>query len=227
MLKAALVSFAILLLSCPAGFCEAVVPDLIESGGEAIVETPPDFVEFVLQKSTQSDSVSKAAAASVEFEASLKKYLKDNEIAPAEIVFSKVSVDNIEDPKATVSVRLRFYTLDFTTSSECVKLFGRFCDKLRQMGKAMDASLSGPVFVVKDEASIERAAVERATENAYPNAEAAAGTMRAQIVEIHKLSISSVKWGDSPSWDIGANRLGFKACTAKVRVSYTFSAQEY
>ena len=95
-------------------------------------------------------------------------------------------------------------------------------DQVAKLAEENEAQLEEPWLDVAERAEHEDQAVQRAVENAYARAEAAATVMQLQIVSVDRVSIESVTWHDRYTFEgegeeASAERIGV---TAEIRVAY-------
>ncbi|MBI4556865.1 MAG: SIMPL domain-containing protein [Candidatus Hydrogenedentes bacterium] len=199
-------------------------PYTLETEGTATVETVPDYVEFWLHFKVVGPNLKESAAGAKGIEAKVRKEIEALELKPLEIAVTGVAIPSLQTIEARLSARLRFGTAEFGQSEEGSSLFGSLCDKIRTLSEAVGATAEGPVVGVSEKKPIEQSAVQKAIENAYPTAEAAAQILRVQIVAVERVRISSLKWNVDPENRAMQPELRHATCTAVVMVFYTFSA---
>ena len=87
----------------------------------------------------------------------------------------------------------------------------------------MKCTLSDPEFIAGDPESVMADAVARATENAYPPAEAVALAVKTNIYAVDKVEVLSVDWDQKP--EDQSSEVPQIACKAQVQVTYALAPQ--
>ena len=200
----------------------------IETEGMAVVDTLPTYVEFWLHVSTSGESATEAVEAALRFEPALRKELQTREMTPSELSFTGIAIPDVGTKEANVSARLRFSASTFTaTEDEGARQFAQLCDKIIALiGAFQHAKLEGPALGLADMQTIEDSAIARATEKAYPAAKAAALIMNGQIIAVDKVVVETVVWNKAPGVNATQPDIRRVSCTAKVRVTYTFTPSQ-
>lgn len=198
------------------------VVSVIETDAEATIDSVPTYVEFTLSKTLSAASLAEAVTEAMQFEPKLREQIDEQALSTKQLSFSSVIIPTANSRDVSVQARLRFSTVAFTANTDGLLEFARLCDKVSEMAKTAGATLEGPEFGVDTPAAVEQAAVGRAIEMAYPNAEAAAAIMRGQILAVDRVTILSVTWGKAAEQASTQSDVRRVACTAKVRVTYAF-----
>lgn len=195
---------------------------VIESEGLATVETNPDYVEYRMHFRGRAETLSGSIQLATAFETRLKEELETRELSPIDATVWGPTLPDLSQPEAQATARLRFSTGPFRDLEEGPGMFAQLCEAVMSLGQSLGASVSGPTMGVLKEEPLRQAAVERAVEEAYSDAEAAARINNAQIVAVQRIQILSVSFGDRPDAPGVKNDYRRLPCTARVRVTYSY-----
>jgi uncharacterized protein YggE len=198
---------------------------VIESTGESTVYAAPTFVDFRLEKSVREDTMESAMAAIAGFEAQLRGMVAERDLRPLEAEVAAPSIFDINDKSVRVTARLRFPMTGFVTPETGPRQFAVLCDKIVKLGADLPCLVYGPFLDTQDRESMIRSAVAAATETAYPQADAVAGSLRSAILAVDSVRVIDIAWNQPPAGkplDINLRQI---SCTAKVTVLYTVTNQ--
>lgn len=195
---------------------------IIESEGTATILVEPNRAEFWLYLSVADAQLETAMENARGFEEELRAALAAREVQPSEIQVSAPAIPPGEG-LVQVSARLRFNLGAYTHPETGYKQFAALCDRLAAIAADLECGFEGPFLQVRDPESVVRAAVTRATENAYGAAEAIAAALNSTIFAVETVSISGVVWNETPGHRGAQPTLKEMSCTANVRVIYVLA----
>ena len=210
---------------------QTISPQTIETMGQAEVNVEPEFVFFTLEKTTPVASIAKAFECSDDFEKSVKELLAAAEWTPSELEFSPPEVSfrapsktsrapQFPEPLETIlRAKITFSLKDMGTPQEQRDKVAKIHEKLRIDVMAFQAKVSLPQLRVYDPSIVEKKAIQKAMEEAYPHAEATAEMLRVRIVAVQKVNVSTILWKDLNE----ENRsFCFTPLTCKAEVTVTY-----
>jgi len=198
---------------------------IIESPGQATVYAAPTQLEFRLIRTCQESSVNAAMVTALSFEGELRKLVAERDLRPTEIEVSAPAVEDLNQKTVRVTARLRYPMSGFVNQESGPLQFATLCDGIASLGAALSCEAKGPLLDVQDRDSLIRSAVTAATENAYPAAEAIAGTLRSAVFTVDSVRVVEITWNQPPENVPAVPTLRQISCTAKVTVLYTVTGQ--
>lgn len=196
----------------------------VYSVGTATDAAVPDYVEFWLHCDSVGDTVKEAVAQARAFAEALPESVTERGLTPLELRVSRVAVPDANRARALVTGRIRL-ALGGVDAEARADSFATSCEALRTLAAEHGASLEGPELGVTNPGPFERSAIGRAVENAYPHAEAATEVLGARIVAVQAVEVLDVRWNHDPEAKGAQPDIGRVTCTARVRLTYTYSAQ--
>jgi uncharacterized protein YggE len=108
----------------------------------------------------------------------------------------------------------------YKTAETGARQFAGLCDNLRAVAAQVGTSIDGPLLIVSDDDGIVRSAVTKATENAYPPAEAIARELNSNVYAVAAVTVESLVWNAAPEVRAAQPAIRQVSCTATVRVAY-------
>ena len=207
------------LLLLPAAGRAADTPVVINTGvGTAL--TVPGSVVFTFQKIFDGPDVKSAVEAAGAFTAEMQQLLRSGEVQPAVVSVVPPLVTDLA-PAVWVQVRAEFLMTTMNTPSTGPVQYGLLCDKMSALAAAQGAKLEQPRLLPSDSETTANAAVTKAAENAYAQAEAMALAVKSAIYAVESAEILEITWGDTPAVEPG--EVPQIKCTARVRITYTLA----
>ena len=213
------------MLAMLGAWASAQTMSTIQSTGTATVEVPPEHVEFWLHREVKAESFSEAIKSVLLFGPALRKAMAERELLHYELDLSGPAIPLIGMPGARVSARLRFSMNPFNTREKGPALFAELCDQMTALAEQMDCLIEGPILGVDDRKAVEHNAIALATENALPVAQSVADLMNAQIAAVDHVAIEEPVWNEPPDDRALLPDLWRMTCTARVHMTYAFSAE--
>lgn len=215
-----------LLMSCTAAIAEPLSVSIIESEEEATIDIRPDYCEFLLNFKFVEGSFVEAAEKATTVDGILRTTLAEFKIVPLALEYSGLGISKQEQVKSEINItaKLVLSLSGILNKEDAPKAFAALCDQVKKIAKAVNCIPTGPNLGVNDPTSYEAIAVIRATENAYPVAEALAASVDAEITALDKVTMESIKWETSIAVDNNEIATPKVACTAKVKVAYAFAS---
>ncbi len=210
------------LLLLPAAGRAADTPVVINTGvGTAL--TVPGSVLFTFQKSFEGPDVKSAVESAGAFIAEMQQLLRSGEVQPAVVSSVPPLVVDLA-PRVWAEVRAEFLMTTMNTPSTGPVQYGLLCDKMSALAAAQGAKLEQPKLLPLDRDLTADAAVAKAVELAYSQAEAVATAVRSAIYAVGSAEILEVTWEDKPALEPG--EVAQINCTARVRMTYTLGPVE-
>ncbi len=203
---------------------QPVLLSTIEKMGTATVDVPPDYVTFWLHKEATGSTFVEAVRASLEFGPVLRKELAKQELGPFELTLSAPAIPDTEKRGVWVSAQVQLSMNPFNNRETGPEMFAAVCDKMAALAPTLECFVEGPILGVQDPSAVEQAAVGLATENALPLAQAIAELMNSQIVAVDHVIVEECVWNADPDTKATLPDMRRITCTARVRVTYAFSA---
>jgi len=211
---------ALLLAAASSAGAQETYATLIENQAEATLDTAPNTIVFHLSRNFTGDTLADAARSATSIAPELRAALKDAGYDRATL---RVSGPMIPDPN-TKSIRIDAeIRLPLTSSgAEGTRgtAFAAAVDSIAKIAADIECTIDGPALDVGDRAELEQKAVQRAIENAYARAQAAATVMRLEIVSVDRVIIETVTWHDRPgqsTHEASADRI---SVTVEIRIAY-------
>jgi len=221
LLRSAMVLGILLLLS--AAGRAADTPVVVNTGvGTAL--TVPGSVVFTFRKAFTGADVKSAVEAAGAFTAEAQQALRSGEVQPAVVSAVPPSVTALSPAQVWAEVRAEFLMATMNTPSTGPVQYGLLCDKMSALAAAQGATLEQPKLLPPDRDLTADAAVAKAVELAYSQAEAVAITVRSAIYAVGSAEILEVAWEDQPAAEPG--EVPQIKCTARVRMTYTLGPVE-
>lgn len=203
------------------GVAHAVEQPVIVSVGEAEVLVLPGQVEFRFVRHFTADTLEDSIEQCDTFLRAAPQAVRGSELQPADIRTAPPLITAMAQNQTQASFVVRFSMALFNTAKTGPKQFGALCDKLMQLADTMRCTLSHPHFIAANEDAVIATAIARATENAYPSAEAVAGAVKSNIYAVDSVVILDVEWDQQP---LGQSaEVPQLACRARVQVTYTLA----
>jgi uncharacterized protein YggE len=215
-------ALAIALMPAAVGLAQEPNLASIESEGVGTVHTVPTYAEFWLEARAQGATVNEAVEAVLTFEPRLREALEARELKPTTLSMTGVAVPDVQAREAKVSAQVVFSLPSQAGAEDAPIQFATLCDAMQALAADLKCAVTGPRLGVSDKEAIEAAAVSKATEAAYPAAQAAAELMNANLTAVGKLVIERIAWNEAPEVNASQPDLRGATCTATVRVTYTF-----
>lgn len=188
--------------------------------GTATKLTLPTHVEFLFNREFGGESLSEAVAQCDAYRHAALAQIRDAELQPTDIRMTPVLP--VSSCMVSSGILVQFSMSSFNTPSGAA-LFAALSDRLSLLASEMQASLEDPFFFTMQKEAIEAEVVARATENAFPHAEAVSEALKSTIYAIEKVEIKEVVWEQQPQKQYGESaQIG---CTAKVQVTYMMTTQ--
>lgn len=214
--------FAILFTAAAAGALATEQPVIVNTG-EALVMIAPGTVEFKFVRHFSGETLQDAIEQYNAFIEAAPKAIRGSEMQPTEIMTSPPVLRSLEQRQVESHVRVRFSMAVFNTAKTGPLQFAALCEKLAALAETMKCSLAAPEFLAGDPESVLAEAVARATENAYPPAEAIAVAVKTNIYAVDKVEVIAIEWEQKPENQTA--EISQIACKAKVQVTYALSPQ--
>jgi uncharacterized protein YggE len=196
----------------------------VQSVGVATDAAVPDYVEFWFHYEGTGETLQETVAAARAFAEAFPTAVEERGLTPLEMRVSRVAVPDANRANAYVTARLRL-ALGGADAQATDTAFAAACEAARGLAAQHGAVLEGPSLGVSDPAPFERSAIGRAVENAYPHAEAVTDVLGARIIAVQSVEVLDVRWNRDPEAKGAQPDVGRVTCTARVRLTYTYSAQ--
>jgi len=196
----------------------------IQSTGTASVDVPPDHVDFWLHKEAGGATFVEAMQTVLQFGPVVRKTLAKQEVGAFDLTLSAPAIADIAVKGARVSAQIRFSMNPFSNRETGPEQFAGLCDKMAALAEALECYIEGPMLGVQDPGAVEQDATALATENALPVAQATAELMNAQISAVEHVIIEACAWNAAPDTRAPLPDVRRLTCTARVHVTYAFSA---
>lgn len=213
-------SLLFITLVMPSFQSHALETPVIVNQGEASKLTAPTLVEFLFLREFGGETLGEAVAACESYRHAALAQIRDEEVQPHDIRLSPVMIRSSFLVASVIKVQ---YPMAVYNSPAGAGLLANLCDTMSTLATTLNASLEGPVFTTAQAEAVEAEVVARATENAYPNAEAISEALKSTIFAIEKVEILEVTWDQHPKEQYGET--GQIACTARVEVTYMLTTQ--
>ena len=193
---------------------------VIEAEGKATVQATPVYADFWLHMAASDATFGACMDQAEQFEARMREAIAARSILPNDIEFSAPAIPDANTVEVQVSARLRYNMSNFVSAETGNRQFAGLCDKVADLAKDMGAALEGPLFSVQTPEALARAAIAKATESAYPYAEAIATELKTSIFAVASVNVVNVAWNEQEDTRAPQPTVRRVACTATVRVSY-------
>lgn len=193
---------------------------LIENEASATIQTAPTTVIFQLSRRFVGDSLAGAVRSAQTFAPGLRSALKEVGYERADLRVTGPMIPSATAKSIRIDAELRLALTSTGEEGTRSTAFATAADKVAEIAAEFECDVDGPVLDVGDRSELENKAVQRAIENAYTRAQAAATIMRVEIVSVDRVTIESVKWHDrpnAPGQEASADRIGV---TVNIRVAY-------
>jgi len=215
------------LLSCLA-YAQELQPPYVESTGEATVYGIPTHADFWFQARRTAATLAEAMTAAQQFESQVRARLTESELKPTEFEVTTPAVGALgsdQRDSVFVAARLRFPLSAYQNNEEGPQQFAQVCDKLKALATTVDAELEGPSILTANQKPLLQTAVAAAAENAYPAAEALAGTLKNSIYAVDSMQIEEVVWNQPRDGVNAEPTIRQISCMVRVRALYVLSQQ--
>lgn len=193
---------------------------VVETTGAATIFAAPTHADFWVHLVTSAETFRGAMDTAEQFERRLREALAAKSITPNEIEVAGPAIETVKEPLVDISVKLRFNMGPYKSADTGARQFAGLCDNLKAVAAQVATSIDGPLLILADEDTILRTAVTKATENAYPAAEAIARELSSNVYAVAAVSVESVVWNAAPEVRAAQPALKQVSCTATVRVAY-------
>lgn len=193
---------------------------VIETEGKATVSATPVYADFWLHFDAADTTFGAAMDQADQFEARLREAIAARSITPNDILVSAPAIPDLNAVQVTVSVRLRYNMSNFVSAETGNRQFAALCDKVADLAKDVGVAAEGPIFSMQNPETLMRSAVAKATESAYPAAEAIATELKTPIFAVASVHLMGVTWNTEEESRAPQPTLRRLTCTATVRVSY-------
>lgn len=193
---------------------------VIETEGKATVSAAPVYADFWLHFDAADTTFGAAMNQAEQLEARLREAIAARSITPNDILVSGPAVPDVNVVQITVSARLRYNMSSFVSAETGGRQFAALCDKMADLAKDIGAVAEGPILSMQNPEAIVRSAVAKATESAYPTAEAVATELKTPIFAVASVHVIGVTWNTEEDTRAPQPTLRRITCTATVRVSY-------
>jgi len=202
----------------------AAIPT-VSSEGVATERTAATSVAFILKYALKDETRRAAAEKALAFPARVRNELSERKLRTQSVEDSGVEIPSlhIRVSDASISVRVRFSIVRFSSDDDKTKAYASLCDDMAALARDLECTIFGPTLEAEDPELVEQEAIARATENALYQADAVAPLLESQIFAVQAVEVLEVKWltGSGSSFGVGALT---RRCYARVRVVYTLAA---
>jgi len=215
-----LIATAILLIGMSAATAQETYATLIESESTATMEATPTAVIFHLSRSFTGDSLADTVQTAQALAPDLRAALKEAGYERATMNVTGPMIPSTEHKSIRIDAEIRLSLGSTSAEGTRSTAFATAVDKISKIATDLDCAVDGPALDVGDRLEMENKAVQRAIENAYVRAQAAATVMRLEIVSVDHVTIESVTWHDRPGQskhEASADRIGV---TVEIRIAY-------
>ena len=212
--------FATLVFGIATSVAQETYATLIENQSEATLDTVPNTIVFHLSREFTGDTLADAARSAQSLAPTLRNALKD---AGHERAVLRVTGPMIPDPEAKsirIDAEIRMGLASTGAEGTRSTAFAGAVDAISKIAESSNCMIDGPALDVNDRSELEKKAVQRAIENAYDRAQAAATVMRLEIVSVDRVTIESVTWHDRPGpthHEASAEQI---SVTVAIRIAY-------
>lgn len=197
-------------------------PPQIKNTGTATVYAPPAHADFWLHFSVCEETLEKSMGAAIKFEENLRGRITAAELRTSDLYLSAPAISDMQQEKRVrVSARVRFPMGSFLSPESGPGQFARLCDKMALISEGLGCAIEGPLLEAANRESVMQAAVTAATENAFPTADAIAGTLRGSIYAVDTVRVKEIIWNDAPEIRSVEPNMQQVSCTARVEVTYS------
>lgn len=193
---------------------------VIETEGRATVFASPTFADFWLHAIAAKETVIEGMNEMTTFEMRVREALAARALTPNDIEVRAPAIADVNEAQVTIAARLRFNMSNFASIETGPQQFAALCDKLADLGKGLELAVEGPIFTVHPPDTMVRSAVAKATEQAYPAAEAIATELKTTIYAVSAVSVIDIVWNQAEEVRGVQPTLRQVSCTARVRVVY-------
>lgn len=215
--------FGTVLLALTAVFAAAAQDapiTVIETEGVATVDAQPAFADFWVHSDVAEATLGAGMDATEQIETRLREAIAARSLTPNEVEMTAPAIPDVNAGVVQISGRIRFHMSNFISLETGNRLFAELCDKLREMATELGVQLEGPIFSVASAPAIVRAAAAKATENAYPVAEAIAAELKTAVFSVSSVSVVETTWNAAPEMRGTTPTIRKLTCTVRVRVAY-------
>lgn len=197
---------------------------VILNTGEAVVFVLPGQVEFKFVRHFSADTLQAAIEQYNAYVEAAPQAIRGSELQPLEIKTAPPLITSLAYHQVQASVTVRFSMAVFNTAKTGPTQFAALCDKMNALAETMKSTLASPLLLANDPDMFMSAAVARATENAYPSAEAVAAAVKTTIYAVDKVEVLETEWVQQP--EDQQTEVPHLGCRAKVRVTYALAPMQ-
>lgn len=193
---------------------------LIDNPSSATIDATPSSIRFTLSKLFTGETLTDAALTAEQLDAGLRAALKEADYERAALQVSGPMIPDANSTTVRIDAEIRIGLGGTSAEGTRSTALARATDKISGIAETLGCTIDGPRLEVSDRGEIENKAVQRAIENAYTRAQAAATVMRLEIVSVDRVTVESVTWHDRPDeshQESSAERIGV---TVEIRVAY-------
>ncbi len=217
------ISLFILLMAVTFASGFASEQPVIVNTGDATIFVLPGTVEYDFIRHFTGETLQNAIEQYNAYLESALQTIRGSELQPTEILASPPLIKSVEEHQVQSRIQVRFSMAVFNTPKTGPQQFAALCDKMNEMAKTLGCTMSMPKFTAGDPETVMGEAVARATENAYPPAEAVAIAVKTNIYAVDKVEVLSIEWEQNP--ENQTTEVLQIACKATVQVTYALAPQ--
>lgn len=201
---------------------------IIECEEKGVVEVRPDYFEIHLKFKFDGEFFVDAFSKVLNLEENLRANLAELKLIPAGLEFSGIQLakSDLSEYAIYVTACLRIDLAGIIDAEEGPRACAALYDNIKKLVAKLGCELVVLKPAVIDTADIELAAVVKATENAYPIAEALAVSVDAEITALDKVTVLSIEWNTSSAINKRELEIPELQCMAKVKVAYAFASSQ-
>lgn len=193
---------------------------LIENDSTATIDAVPNAAVFRLQRQFAGDSLSDVVRDAQSFAPALRTALKEAGYDRATLKISGPMIPDAQSKSMRIDAEIRLGLGSSSAEGSRSTAFATAVDKVSAVAAELDCTIDGPTLDVGNRDELENIAVQRAIENAYTRAQAAATVMRLAIVSVDHVTIEAVTWHNRPDqseYEASADRI---SVTVDIRIAY-------
>ncbi|MFP4502480.1 MAG: SIMPL domain-containing protein [Candidatus Hydrogenedentota bacterium] len=196
------------------------VSTLIETTGEATIYTAPTHADFWIHLVAAEEDFRSGVSAAEQFERALREALASKSITPTDTDVQAPAIATVNQPLVDISAKLQFNMGPYKNKDNGPQQFAALCDNLKEIAGNVGTSIEGPILYVENDRTAVRSAVAKATENAYPPAEAIAQELNSNVYAVASVNVEELRWNDAEEVRAAEPNLRQVSLTAVVRVAY-------
>ena len=208
------------LVSVSPAIAQETYATLIDNQASATVDVTPTSIQFNLSRTYAGESLAQAVVDAETLATELRAALKEADYERAALEVSGPMIADANTTSVRVDAEIRLGLGGTSAEGARSTALARATDTVNAIADKLGCETDGPILDVSDRSETENKAVQRAIENAYTRAQAAATVMRLEIVSVDRVTIESVTWHDRPDesrQESSADRIGV---TVEIRVAY-------